>query len=71
MNAPEVDQEGAVKNTASRSLFVAVSGYYAWLKRPISDGGLEDARLLPRARALRHLTPTPVNIPTARPLRES
>ena len=34
-----------------RVLGVAPSGYYAWLKKPVSDHGLEDARLLRLIRA--------------------
>lgn len=34
-----------------RVLRVAPSGYYAWLKKPVSDRGLEDARLLRLIRA--------------------
>lgn len=34
-----------------RVLRVAPSGYYAWLKKPMSDRGLEDARLLRLIRA--------------------
>jgi len=34
-----------------RVLQVAPSGYYAWLKKPVSDRGLEDARLLRLIRA--------------------
>ncbi|MEP7246432.1 MAG: IS3 family transposase [Gammaproteobacteria bacterium] len=34
-----------------RGLQVAPSGYYAWLKKPVSDRGLEDARLLRLIRA--------------------
>jgi len=34
-----------------RVLQVAPSGYYAWLKKPVSDRGLEDARLVRLIRA--------------------
>ncbi|MHB1943020.1 MAG: hypothetical protein ACYCP0_08190 [Acidiferrobacteraceae bacterium] len=34
-----------------RELEVAPSGYYEWLKKPISDRALEDARLLRLSRA--------------------
>jgi putative transposase len=37
--------------TMCHLLKVAVSGYYAWLKKPISNRGLEDARLLRLIRA--------------------
>ena len=34
-----------------RLLNVAPSGYYAWLKKPLSDRALEDARLVRLIRA--------------------